>query len=89
MAEITDVKAIIVAPDEIRIPLVRADQHGVSNIFRVAFEVFLAFFSATLGSILAMPNPEAIYFIVLVTCGLVAAVFGWFSYSYGKSSGTV
>lgn len=86
---IIDIEATVTAPSKINIPLVRADQHGVSNIFRVAFEFFLACFSATLGSVLAMPKPETIYFIVLVICGLVAAAFGGLSYSYGKSSGTV
>lgn len=83
-----NVKATVTAPDEINIPLVRADQHGVSNIFRIAFEFFLACFSAALGSVLQMPKPETIYLVVLIICGIVALIFGWLSYSYGKSSDT-
>ena len=89
MAEISDIKTIVTAPDQIDIALVRADYHGISNIFRIAFEFFLACFSATLGSVLTMPKPETIYFVVLLACALVAGAFGWLSYSYGKSSGKV
>lgn len=48
-----DVKAKITAPDEIQIPLVRADQLHTSNVFRVVFEVCLAVTASLLGVILS------------------------------------
>ena len=43
-----NVKTTVSAPSEINIPLVRADYHAMSNVFRVFFEVFLAGSSANL-----------------------------------------
>ena len=43
-----NVKATVSAPSEINIPLVRADYHATSNVFRVFFEVSLACFFGNL-----------------------------------------
>ena len=86
MAKI-DVPTTVTAPDEINIPLIRADYHAVSNIFRVAFEVFLACFSGFLGAALTMPQRETVYCRVLVIFGLAAVLFAYLSYSYGTPSG--
>lgn len=81
-----DVKANVTAPSEITIPLVRADYHAVSNVFRVFFEVFLACSSTTLGAILAMPSPKPIHWMMLWAFGLSAAAFLLCSFWYGRSS---
>ena len=81
-----DIKANVTAPSEITIPLVRADYHAVSNIFRVFFEVFLACSSTTLGAILAMPSPKTIHWVMLCAFGLSAAAFLLCSFLYGRSS---
>ena len=83
---IFDVKTTVTGPDEINVPLIRADYLAVSNIFRIAFEFFLACFSATLGAVLTMPKPETIHCVVLGVTALAAAAFAGFSYSYGKPS---
>lgn len=81
-----DVKANVTAPSQITIPLVRADYHAVSNIFRVFFEVFLACSSTTLGAILAMPSPKTIHWIMLSVFGLSAVAFLLCSFFFGRSS---
>ena len=81
-----DVKATISAPSEINIPLVRADYHATSNVFRVFFEVFLAGFSATFGAILTMPQPPTIYWVVLGVFMVSGAASLGYSLYYGKSS---
>ena len=81
-----NVKATVSAPSEINIPLVRADYHATSNVFRVFFEVFLAFSSVTFGAIQTMPQPPTIYWVVLGVFMVSGAAFlGCFLY-YGKSS---
>ena len=86
MARISGIKTTVSAPAEINIPLVRADHHETANIFRVFFEVFLSFFSATLGALLAMPQWSAIYLVILVVCLSFGGVCLKFSFSYGSSS---
>ena len=81
-----DVKANVTAPSQINIPLVRADVHGMSNVFRIFFEAFLACFSGFLGAVMAMPEAAAVYWVVVVIFGLFAAVSGICSYGYAKSS---
>jgi len=65
----------ILAPTEIDIPLVRADHHQTSNIFRFFFEVFLSIFSALLGYILSLKDPQTIHYVSLVITGVGALAF--------------
>lgn len=88
MAKI-DVKATVTAPAEVTIPLVRADHHETSNIFRVCFEVFMSLFSGLLGYVLSLKNPEAIHFVSLTICGLAALVFLIITFIYGRKSKNV
>ena len=83
---IINVKATVSAPSEINIPLVRADYHATSNVFRVFFEVFLACSSATFGAIQTMPQPPTIYWVVLGVGMVSCAAFLGCSLYYGKSS---
>ena len=81
-----NVKTTVSAPSEINIPLVRADYHAMSNVFRVFFEVFLAGSSATFGAIQTMPQPPTIYWVVLGAGLLSGSAFLGCSLYYGKSS---
>ena len=85
MAKI-DIKATVSAPSEINIPLVRADYHAMSNVFRVFFEVFLVFSSTTFGAILTMTEPQIIYWVVLGVFAISGATFLVCSLYYTKSS---
>ena len=85
MAKI-DVKATVSAPSEINIPLVRADYHATSNIFRVFFEVFLAISSATLGAIQTMSEPLTIYWVGLGIFAVSGVIFLVCSLHFSKSS---
>jgi len=85
MAKI-DVKAIVTAPAEVTIPLVRADHHETSNVFRVCFEVFLSLFSGLLGYVLSLENPEVIHYVSLSICGLASLVFLVITFVYGSKS---
>ena len=85
MAKI-DVKAVVTAPSEITIPLVRADHHQTSNVFRVAFEVFLALFGGLMGHVLSIDKPEVIHFLFLGVCGFAAVIFLCCSLKAGKKS---
>lgn len=86
MARISGVKAIVSAPSEINIPLVRADHHATANVFRVFFECSLACFSATGGAVLTMTSPPLVYFVMLGILGIAAGASMWYSLKYGKSS---
>ncbi|MDF1764060.1 MAG: hypothetical protein P1U57_11675 [Oleibacter sp.] len=83
------VNTTISAPSEIDIPLVRADHHETSNIFRLFFEVFLSVFSALLGYTLSIPSPQAIHYIALSITGIAALAFiGMYIYfSYRAKKG--
>lgn len=84
-----NVNANVTAPAEITIPLVRADHHETSNIFRVCFEVFLSLFSGLLGVVLSIKNPEAIHYVSLAICGLASIVFLIITFMYGNKSKSV
>lgn len=83
---IINVKATVSAPSEINIPLVRADHHAMSNVFRIFFEVSLACFSGTLGAVLTMPQTPIFYWVVLIIFGCFGLTFLKFTSSFGKSS---
>lgn len=70
-----DVKATITAPDEIQIPLVRADQLHTSNVFRVAFEVCLAVSASLFGVILSVTTITALHWAFFSFSGILSIVF--------------
>ena len=81
-----NVEATVSAPSKINIPLVRADHHATSNVFRLLFEVSLAGSSTTIGVILTMPQPTAVHWVLLGVLMLftlaflgLTLYFGWLS----------
>ena len=85
MAKI-EVKANVTAPNEINIPLVRGDQHEVSGIFRVCFEVALSIFSTLFGYTLSLATLERIHWIGLAISLAAVVAFLYLSHSYGKKA---
>ncbi len=81
-----DIKTKITAPSEITVPLIRADHHQISNIFRVCFEVFLAFSAAFLGNILSIESVPRLHWAVFFISGLSSLAFLILSFIYGKKS---
>ena len=80
-----NVKATVSAPSEINIPLVRADHHAMSNVFRVFFEVFLACSSTTLGAVVTMTQPMmTVHWVLLIVFALSTAAFLTCFFYYGK-----
>lgn len=70
-----DIRANVLAPSEINIPLVRADHHETSNVFRAFFEIFLSLFSGLLGYVLSLERVEPIHYVALAITGVGAASF--------------
>ena len=82
-----NVKATVSAPEEINIPLVRADLHAVANLFRVFFEIFLSFFSAILGAVMAMGDAvTTFHWVVLCASGACVLAFGGCAFYHGRPS---
>jgi hypothetical protein len=69
------VNAKISAPQNIEIPLVRADLLHVSSTFRVCFEVALSLTSTLLGYVLALSVVLPIHWVFLATTALAASAF--------------
>lgn len=65
----------VVAPAEITIPLMRADQVFTSSVFRVCFEVFLALFSSFFGYFIGLSKPTTLHWVVLAVFGIAAIGF--------------
>lgn len=72
-----DVETKVTAPSQINVPLVRADYKQTSDIFRIAFEVFLTFTSMLVGHVLSIHthNVYKITWVFLVVCVLAAIAF--------------
>lgn len=81
-----DIKTNLIAPNEINIPLVRADHAQTANVFRTCFEVALSLFSTILGYTLGMSAPLNIHWIFVAVCGLATLAFLLLSYRYSKNS---
>jgi hypothetical protein len=81
-----NVKATVTAPQEINIPLVRADHSATANIFRVFFEVFLSLFSTLLGYTLGLSTPTRIHWTFLAVTGLSAAAFAILSFTFSRKA---
>jgi hypothetical protein len=76
------VNAKITAPENIDIPLVRADVMHVSATFRVCFEVALSLTSTLVGYILSLSSALPIHWVFLVVSGV--ATFAFFMLSVRK-----
>lgn len=68
-------KLTLEAPDEISVPLVRADVLATSNTFRLFAEIFLSFTSALTGVVLSIDAPTQLHYISLVVCGVSTVCF--------------
>lgn len=85
MAKI-DVRAIVTAPAEVTVPLIRADYAETANIFRVFFEIFLSIFASLLGYVLALSCRTAIDWIFLLVTGSAAIAFAVISFNYSRKA---
>jgi RsiW-degrading membrane proteinase PrsW (M82 family) len=74
------IKATFSGPEEIDIPLVRADIHFFSNIFRTLFEVCLAVFSSLIGVISSTDNIDTLHWVFLSVMGVLSVTFLLMSY---------
>ena len=74
MAKI-NINAKFSAPEEINIPLVRADLAATCNIFRTFFEIFLALFSSVLGYCLSITDWEKLHWFILIVLGGASITF--------------
>ena len=81
-----NVKATVTAPEEINIPLVRADHASTSNIFRIFFEIFLSIFSCMLGFVLSLPKTEKIHWVSLTIFGIASFAFLFISINFSNQS---
>lgn len=81
-----DIKTKISAPDEIEIPLVRADYKETSNIFRLFFEIFLSLFSAFIGVVCSIDKVTKLHYLLLFISFIFGLSFLILSIKYsGKS----
>lgn len=85
MAQI-NVKTTVTAPSEVNIPLVRADHHDTSNVFRVFFELCLAFFFCLLGNVLSIEKITTIHYLALGFSGIAAIACFVMTVIYSKKS---
>lgn len=80
------VNAVFTAPENIEIPLVRADVMRISAIFRVYFEVALSITSTLLGYVLSLPTPAPIHWVFLSVCAIATISFLYLSYRQSKDA---
>jgi len=74
MAQI-NTKLSLKAPQEIVVPLVRADHLAVSNVYRIFFEIFLSLTCGLVGVVLSIDKPTPLHWIALVACLVFSIVF--------------
>lgn len=70
-----NVKTTVTAPDEISVQLIRADYLGISNTFRILFELFLAVTCSLLGVVLSATIVTTTQKLFLAFTGLGTASF--------------
>ena len=58
-------KLSLQAPEEINVPLVRADKLETSDTFRLFFEIFLAISSSLIGVILSLEKATVLHWLFL------------------------
>lgn len=74
MAKI-NTKLSLNVPQEITVPLVRADHLATANVYRAFFEIFLALASAMTGTVSSVEKTTPLQWLVLVSCAVFAGVF--------------
>lgn len=90
MAEI-NIKTTVTAPDEISVQLIRADYLGISNTFRICFELCLAVTSSILGVVLSAQTVTTtqklfLTFAAIGTIGfLIMAIYYYNNAKSGKN----
>jgi len=77
---------MVTGPDQITVPLVRGDYMGVSNVFRVLFEVFLSITATLLGVVLSVPNPSPLHFVFLAVMAVADITFLLLTVSYHRKA---
>lgn len=77
-------KLSLQAPEEINVPLVRADHLETSNTFRLCFEIFLAISSSLVGVILSSPSVDILHWAFLAVTSCSSVGFLWLSSKYKK-----
>src|SRR3989442_15412225 len=75
---------MVTGPDQITVPLVRGDYMGVSNVFRVLFEVFLSITATLLGVVLSVQNPSPLHFVFLAVMAVADITFLVLTVSYHR-----
>lgn len=75
-------KLSIQAPEEINVPLVRADHLETSNVFRLCFEIFLAITASLVGVVLSTDNVEKLLWAFLTVTTIASIGFLVLSYKY-------
>lgn len=70
-----DVETSVTAPAKITVPLVRADHHHTSGVFRFTFEIFLAMSAMLGGHILSIQDVPKLTWLSLVVCVITAIGF--------------
>jgi hypothetical protein len=83
------VPTTVTGPDQITVPLVRGDYMGVSNVFRLLFEVALAFTATLFGVVLSIPNPTPLHFAFLGVMALAALAFVILTVVYHRKAGAL
>ena len=68
-------KLSLQAPEEINVPLVRADQLKTSDTFRYFFEIFLAIASSLVGVIFSLEKITFLHWSFLAVTGIASITF--------------
>jgi hypothetical protein len=72
----------VTCPENINVPLVRADYQETENIFRISFEIFLAIASCIGGHILGGQNITQFEKVAFFVCVSIASISLYFSIKY-------
>ena len=80
-------KLSLQVPEEINVPLVRADKLETSDTFRYFFEIFLAITSSLVGVILSIEKTSTLHWAFLSVTGVSAILFLVISIRHRSSEG--
>lgn len=77
----------VVLPDDMSIPLIRGDHAEVRNIFRIFFEVSLAFTGTMFGVLLSLEKEKItlIHWFFFITTFISTLVNLFLSFNYKKN----
>lgn len=81
-------KLSLQAPEEINVPLVRADKLETSDTFRLFFEIFLAITSSLVGVVFSLDKVTSIHWAFLSVSGVSAVTFLLISLKHRKHEST-